>query len=101
MEAIMGENIPPAQLKQLIECVRAEYLKLPTLNLTLKQARRLWGLDPERCRAVFDLLVRSGFLEVTSEGRFVHVVNEPTLPESLADRSPPMPRGSGRRELVQ
>jgi len=37
--------------------VRAEFLEMPGLELTLSQAQRLWGLEPEVCALVVDLLV--------------------------------------------
>jgi hypothetical protein len=64
-------DIPSVQLRELVEGVRRDYLASPTLSLTAPQGRRLWALDPERCRAALDVLVESGFLTVTREGRFV------------------------------
>lgn len=37
--------------------VRAEFLEMPGLRLTLPEAQRLWGLDPEICAKVVDILV--------------------------------------------
>ena len=34
-----------------IERVRGEYREMPGLSLTMKQAERLWGLEPSACRA--------------------------------------------------
>jgi Fic family protein len=50
-----------------IERVRAEYLKMPGLSLTLSQAARLWGLTASHSTRVLSVLVESGFLR--SDGR--------------------------------
>ena len=54
----------------LIRRVRGEYLEMPGLNLTPRQARRLWQLDEETCARLFDRLVSAGFLTRTSAGTF-------------------------------
>ncbi|HKB11223.1 MAG TPA: hypothetical protein VKD69_11225 [Vicinamibacterales bacterium] len=41
---------------------------MPGLRLTPAQARRLWGLEVEMCRAVIDRLVASEFLRWTPAG---------------------------------
>ena len=50
--------------------VRGEYLEMPGLSLTFRQAMRLWHLDAASCRRVLDALVRSGFLTETRHGAF-------------------------------
>lgn len=37
--------------------VRGEFLEMPGLRLTLPEAQRLWGLGPDVCAQVVDLLV--------------------------------------------
>jgi hypothetical protein len=44
---------------------------MPGLRLTEPQARRLWSLDPTRCRAVLGALVDAGFLMQTRDGAFM------------------------------
>jgi hypothetical protein len=46
--------------------VRAEFVELPGLELTLPQAVRLWGLAADDCRHVLDSLCASGFLRWTA-----------------------------------
>jgi len=53
--------------------VRAEFIEMPGLRLTLPQASRLWGLEPPACRDVIDLLVRSAFLRWTAAGSVARV----------------------------
>ena len=50
---------------------RAEYSEIPDLDLSEQQAYRLWGLDPAMCRAVLDVLVRTGFLRRTAQGTYI------------------------------
>lgn len=51
--------------------IRAEYLEMPGLSLTERQACRLWGLDPRACSALLDRLVEQQFLRRTREGAFI------------------------------
>lgn len=60
----------PHHLKWL-GLIRAEYLELPGLCLTLPQARRFWGLDEPSTTALFAALVDAGFLRQTRNGAFV------------------------------
>lgn len=52
----------------VVRRIRAEFLEMPGLHLTLAQATRLWGLDPALCRRVVDALVGARFLRWTSAG---------------------------------
>ena len=54
----------------LTQRIRAEYIEMPGLSLTFWQAMRLWNLDAPMCRAVLDVLVKSGFLTETRQGAF-------------------------------
>jgi hypothetical protein len=55
----------------LVQRIRGEYLEMPGLCLTDRQAQRLWGLDDESCQAVLGSLVDAGFLLRTGDGLFV------------------------------
>ena len=46
----------------LWERVYAEYLEMPGLQLTLRQASRLWNMDLEVSQQVLEALVESAFL---------------------------------------
>ena len=48
--------------------VRAEFVEMPGLSLTVRQASRLFGLDQDVCRLVVDRLVRSDLLSWSSAG---------------------------------
>lgn len=55
----------------LVNRVRAEFIEMPGLQLTLPQAARLWGLEPTACRSVIDALVQTSFLRWTPKGMVV------------------------------
>ena len=57
-----------ADVGDLIQMVKAEYLEMPGLCLTLAQAQRLWSLDRATCVGVLGQLVKSGFLWRTEAG---------------------------------
>jgi hypothetical protein len=59
--------------QQLVERVRAEFLEMPGLRLTLPQAARLWGIDLPSCEAVVDALVKCEFLQRTATGAVARV----------------------------
>ncbi len=51
--------------------IRAEFLEMPGLCLTLEQAQRLWGLEPNACEALLNSLIDTRFLRRTDRGLFV------------------------------
>ena len=55
-------------MNELVGRIRAEFLEMPGLRLTVAQASRLWGLDEGACRHVIDVLVGSSFLRWTPGG---------------------------------
>jgi hypothetical protein len=61
---------PSIELLQRIQC---EFLEMPGLRLTQKQAQRLWALDAPACSAVLSTLVQGGFLSQTRDGAFTHI----------------------------
>ena len=48
--------------------VRADYIEMPGLSLTLPQAARFFGLDQHECRLVLETLVAEHFLRSTVRG---------------------------------
>jgi hypothetical protein len=55
-------------MNDLVGRIRAEFLEMPGLRLTVTQASRLWGLDEGLCRRVIDVLIGSSFLRWTTDG---------------------------------
>ncbi|MFB3852826.1 MAG: hypothetical protein ACE148_03260 [Vicinamibacterales bacterium] len=64
------ERRDSARRRQLIERVRGEFEEMPGLNLTLAQARLLFGVHEDICRRVLNDLVACGFLSRTSRGMY-------------------------------
>jgi hypothetical protein len=61
-------HAPPTAV--LLERIRGEYLEMPGLRLTLRQACRLWQLDQATCEAVLSKLLEERFL-VTSGSNYL------------------------------
>ena len=55
--------------------MRAEYLEMPGLRLTLEQAQRLCGVERTLCKMVLDALVDEQFLCVKSDGRYARMTD--------------------------
>ncbi len=58
-------------LTALLDRVRVEYREMPGLCLSPSQAARLWGLSPQRCARLLDVLIGHGDLMRTRDGRYV------------------------------
>jgi hypothetical protein len=54
----------------MLQRVCGEFLEMPGLRLTCKQAQRLWGLDEPTCRALLEFLVGAGFLRPSANGMY-------------------------------
>ena len=59
----------------LIDRIRSEFLEMPGLCLTPRQAARLLALDPETSRELLGKLAEAGFLRVTVNGSYVRNSN--------------------------
>lgn len=59
-----------AEAEDWLQLIRAEYLEMPGLSLTLAQAQRLWCLDANDCRTLLDTLVQRRFLTQTPQGMY-------------------------------
>jgi DNA-binding IclR family transcriptional regulator len=59
-----------------LHLVRAEYLEMPGLQLTLPQVRRLWGLEDQICHEILEQLVEMHFLR--RNDRELYVLDAPS-----------------------
>jgi hypothetical protein len=59
----------------LVKRISAEYLEMPGLRLTLRQASRLWGLDEPTCTAAFETLLESKFLSRRLDGTYARATD--------------------------
>ena len=58
-------------LVRLLDIVRGEFLEMPGLRLTKKQAQRLWALDSDTCEALLETLEAARFLRQTRDGEYL------------------------------
>jgi len=58
-------------IEGLARRVRAEYLEMPGLCLTLEQAQRLWSVERRTCEALIKSLTDARFLHRTERGLFL------------------------------
>ena len=57
--------------ERIVRRIRAEFLEMPGLCLTIEQAQRLWCLEQRTCEALLNSLIDSRFLRRTDRGLFV------------------------------
>ena len=54
----------------MLRRVSGEFLEMPGLRLTRRQAQRMWGFDEHTCQKILDSLVEAGFLCRTEDGMY-------------------------------
>jgi len=54
----------------LLGRIRGEFIEMPGLCVTAREAQRLFGLDAATCEKVLESLLRSGFLWRSGDGTF-------------------------------
>jgi hypothetical protein len=57
--------------RHLLMRIRMEYVEMPGLRLTSRQASRLWNLDQAACEAILATLVQELFLSRTRDGSYL------------------------------
>ena len=57
--------------RHLLMRIRMEYVEMPGLRLTSRQASRLWNLDQAACEAILATLVEELFLSRTRDGSYL------------------------------
>jgi hypothetical protein len=73
MSTMVDETVEleaPGVTVALLLRIRGEFLEMPGMRLTLRQAMRLWSLDAATCEAALRLLVESRFLVSGVNGTF-------------------------------
>ena len=63
----------PVEVHAVANRIRNEFLEMPGLRLTIRQAARLWGLEPPACEHVIEVLVQSAFLRRTPSGMVTRI----------------------------
>jgi hypothetical protein len=57
--------------RDVLTLIRMEYVEMPDLRLTCRQASRLWNLDQAACAAILETLIQDHFLSQTADGSYV------------------------------
>ena len=70
VEACTIRVFRPTAEQMLERRIRGEYKEMPGLRLSPRQASRLWSIDADKCAAVLDALVKSGFLRRDRNGLY-------------------------------
>ena len=72
---------PPSLVDDaLVQRVVAEYLEMPGLRLTCRQAQRLWGLDQSACVQLLEFLVDARFLCRLRQGMYTRLTDGQAAP---------------------
>ena len=66
-----------ADVEEILQRMYAEYLEMPGMCLTRRQAQRLWGLDEQTCVQLLNVLVDAGFLRQRGDGIYARVTEGP------------------------
>jgi hypothetical protein len=72
----------------LLRRIRAEYLEMPGLRLTLEQAQRLCGVEGTLCKRLLDALVDARFLCIKSDGAYARA-SDGELPPAFQAKADP------------
>jgi hypothetical protein len=59
--------------QRVLERIRAEYLEMPGMKLTMEQMQRLCGIDQAMCQLVLESLVKANFLCLKSDKTYVRL----------------------------
>jgi hypothetical protein len=69
--AVSPGALSETQIVDWLGLIRAAYLEVPDLRLTLAEAQRLWRFDETTSSALFGALVDARFLKRTRAGAYV------------------------------
>lgn len=65
---------------ELLRRVHGEFLEMPGLQLTSRQAQRLLGLDERTCSRLLEVLVDARFLYRNGDGMYARVTDGHVFP---------------------
>jgi hypothetical protein len=69
---------------EIITRIAVDYIEMPDLKLTARQARRLWNVPAEACDRALAALVERGFLVQSRSGTFLRRASGAAVPLSRA-----------------
>jgi hypothetical protein len=59
------------QILETLVRMQTEWIEMPQLKITRRQAQRLWNLSNDVCETAFATLIRKGFLVQAPDGAYV------------------------------
>ena len=71
----MHESLVIVAREQIRRRICGEYLEMPGLQLTPRQAQRLWGLDEQTCAALLESLTHEKFLYRRPDGMYARLTD--------------------------
>jgi hypothetical protein len=86
----MENRIEQAVDEMMLRRAFGEFLEMPGLRITARQAKRLWGFDEHTCLRLLEFLVDARFLARSRDGLYAR------LTEGYAE-CPALPRTAGYR----
>jgi DNA-binding IclR family transcriptional regulator len=69
--------LPDVFWRAAVNRIRAEFEEMPSLRVTLSEARRLFGLPDPAASWVLHRLAREGFLVRTARGEYIRRTEHP------------------------
>ena len=79
----MSETMVVITMNHLLCRIRGEFLEMPGLRLTHRQAQRLFGLDQHTCTQLLDSLVGETFLRRTNDEMYARLTDDPVAAPPL------------------
>lgn len=80
----MHTQTPTIDHDSAIVRIAVDYIEMPDLVLTARQAGRLWNIPADVCEQALAALVERGFLVRTRAGAFLRRSSGPAMPLSQA-----------------
>ena len=67
----MRKDIETPPILETLVKMQTEWIEMPQLKITRRQAQRLWSMSDEVCETAFATLIRKGFLVQAPDGAYV------------------------------
>ena len=67
----MRKDLEAPPILDTLVRMQTEWIEMPQLKVTRRQAQRLWSLSNEACETAFATLIRKGFLVQAPDGAYV------------------------------
>ena len=73
----MSSDLHDVLSEPILRRICSEYVEMPGLRLSRKQAQRLWGLDEEACGQILDFLVKTRFPKLAAPDTYGRLTDGP------------------------